>query len=267
MAQIVTDTGALDGITKGMKALGDAVSENKDKIVAFVLIAKNALQAYFGVVIDNVKNAYNATKPLWDFLISQIGALYRQVKDNLLPAFMEFWDPVGKALTTFIFGVLGVALIGLVEVLRLLVAGVTMLLRWVDKMVENLKGPAIGAINAVKDAWTSFTGVLDKVVSALKSVYEWAQKAYSAAKSAIGLGDKKSSSKKVDDAVISPSGNVVTTNPRDWLIATQNPYSLAGIGNSAGITINIGTVNGSDRTAAEKFASEIALAIKRQVRI
>lgn len=31
----------------------------------------------------------------------------------------------------------------------------------------------------------------------------------------------------VDDAVISPSGNVVSTSPQDYLIATKNPSSLA----------------------------------------
>lgn len=73
------------------------------------------------------------------------------------------------------------------------------------------------------------------------------------------------STKKVGDAIIKPSGEVITTSPKDWLIATTNPRQLAGTG--SGLTINIGTVNGTDRTAAERFAAEIARAIKLQVRV
>lgn len=38
---------------------------------------------------------------------------------------------------------------------------------------------------------------------------------------------------KVNDAVITPQGEVVKTNPRDYIIATQNPQGLTGGGNDA----------------------------------
>ena len=96
-------------------------------------------------------------------------------------------------------------------------------------------------------------------------MYDWAGKAISKAKEAVGLGAGKS--KSVDDAVISPSGNIITTNPRDWLIATQNPMSLATVGTGASISINIGNVNGTDRDAARQLADMIAQEIKYRVRL
>ena len=36
------------------------------------------------------------------------------------------------------------------------------------------------------------------------------------------------SSRSVNDAIISPNGNVITTHPEDYLIATKNPGYLAG---------------------------------------
>jgi len=32
----------------------------------------------------------------------------------------------------------------------------------------------------------------------------------------------------VSDAIISPNGNIISTNPRDYLIATKNPGELGG---------------------------------------
>jgi hypothetical protein len=46
----------------------------------------------------------------------------------------------------------------------------------------------------------------------------------------------------VNDAIISPRGDIITTHPDDYLIATKNPQSLGG----GGITINVETVIGSD---------------------
>lgn len=42
---------------------------------------------------------------------------------------------------------------------------------------------------------------------------------------------------KVNDAIISPNGNVITTSPRDYLIATTNPHSLAK-GGTPNVNIN-----------------------------
>lgn len=45
----------------------------------------------------------------------------------------------------------------------------------------------------------------------------------------------------INDAIIRPNGDIIKTNPADYLIATKNPQDLAG-----GIVINIENVNGLD---------------------
>jgi hypothetical protein len=52
---------------------------------------------------------------------------------------------------------------------------------------------------------------------------------------------------KVNDAIIAPNGNVISTHPDDYLIATKNPQALAG----GGLTININTMIGDDAYAEE----------------
>lgn len=56
-------------------------------------------------------------------------------------------------------------------------------------------------------------------------------------KNALGMNEKFSY-RSVNDAIITPSGNVVTTHPEDYLIATKNPQNLAG-GSSQPIINNI----------------------------
>jgi hypothetical protein len=55
--------------------------------------------------------------------------------------------------------------------------------------------------------------------------------------------------KSVNDAIISPNGNIITTAPDDYLIATKTPGSL-GNSNGTNITVNV-TVQGSVTTEKE----------------
>lgn len=55
---------------------------------------------------------------------------------------------------------------------------------------------------------------------------------------AISANEALSSYTKVNDAVITPSGNVISTHPDDWLIATKTPHELGG-GSAPVVTITI----------------------------
>lgn len=259
MADIVTETGAFDQVKKTLVGVTAALAENKDQIVQLV----QTIQGGFTMALERVRSFFESTRPMWEFMRYQLTTLWTLIKEQLLPALVEFWDPVGKALAAFIGGVLYVAVVALIEVLRVLVVIVTGVLRAIDAVGRFIRDVAVLQIEVYKKAWEAILNPIEAVQKALKSVYEWAVKAFDKAKSVVGMGGSKST--KVDDAVISPSGNIVTTNPKDWLIATQNPYALAGTG--GGITINIGNVNGSDREAAAHFASLIANEIKYRVRL
>lgn len=77
-------------------------------------------------------------------------------------------------------------------------------------------------------------------------------------KKAISTNTALSGTHSVNDAIISPSGNVITTSPRDYLIATTNPHSLASggtpnvkinfIDKSSGVTISNQTARFNDKT-------------------
>ncbi len=260
MAAIVTDTGLFELVKDTLQAVAGFVDRNKDSIVALGTSLRDA----FAAGRNAIQTFYEATKPAWEFLGGQLMALWTQLKTQLLPALVEFWDPVGKTLAAAIGGVLYAALVAIVEVLRVLIFTVSLILKGLDALGEWIREKGMAQLNLYKAGWEALREGIAKVVDTLKSVYDWAVKAVSKAKEALTFGK----SKKVDDAVISPSGDIVSTNPRDWLIATQNPLGLSGaLGVAGGITINIGNVNGTDRTAAMTLADMIATEVKYRVRL
>lgn len=87
-----------------------------------------------------------------------------------------------------------------------------------------------------------------------------AERILSSARSSVG-SSINSTVETVRDAIITPQGQVIQTDPSDYLIATKTPGALAG-----GVVINIDKVIGSDRRTAESFANEIARIIKKEVK-
>jgi hypothetical protein len=63
----------------------------------------------------------------------------------------------------------------------------------------------------------------------------------------------------VNDAIISPKGDIISTHPDDYLIATKNPQSLTG----GAITINL---NGNflSQDIAEEIGNEIVRKLQLQ---
>lgn len=72
-------------------------------------------------------------------------------------------------------------------------------------------------------------------------------------------------STKVKDAVVTPSGQVIKTDPADYIFATKNPGSL--LGGSSNVTVNIqgGTYLSYD--AAEKMGNMIVDILKTNMRV
>lgn len=216
--------------------------------------------------IDSVKTAITdfitLTAPLWDVLKGALSDLWLVVSQQLWPAIKDLLTAL-QPLAPFVGVVLYLAFITFIKVLTGVVAIVAEMIKLVTQLVNFIKGIMIGTVEAGAKAWEGFSKALTSVIDALKTVYDWGKKALSVASDALGLkGSKKTT--KVDDAVISPSGNVVSTHPNDWLIATQNPALLGGGGGSV-FNINInGDIMGDEYTA-NRVAESITWGIKNQL--
>jgi len=105
---------------------------------------------------------------------------------------------------------------------------------------ESILGPILGAINAVGSAASVFGKGVAGVVSSAASVLN------------------------IHDAIITPSGQVIQSDPADYLFATKTPGSL---GAGAGVTVNInGGMFLSDQSAT-LIANQVAKMLTRQLRL
>lgn len=199
-------------------------------------------QGIWQVIVDFF-NTY--MRPAWNSLVQTI----KDNKDTLL------------LLTGYFTKYIGIITAGV------FIAGMTalvMMFQAVEKAIKAVQW----VIDKLSDAFVSLMKLIDKVIA------KW-----QAFKSAVGglggsisntvggwlsgIGNTVGNVLGINDAVISPSGQIVTTNPNDWLIATQNPAGLGG----GGITINLNGTFMSPRETMQQITDEIATELKRRLRI
>ena len=69
--------------------------------------------------------------------------------------------------------------------------------------------------------------------------------------------------RSVNDAIISPNGDIISTHPDDYLIATKNPGSLGG---GSGVVINIQGGNFLSENVAMELGDVIIERLQQQFR-
>jgi len=109
--------------------------------------------------------------------------------------------------------------------------------------------------NFGKDVWQIFKDGLSSIADLGARIWGWISNALGNIRSLFGGGK----SKKVDDAIITPGGKIITTNPKDYLIATKNPGSLGGA------TININNPVVRNDQDIKKIANEVSRVLQRQM--
>jgi len=99
-----------------------------------------------------------------------------------------------------------------------------------NKKMEDLNeefGNTVTSINDARDSLRSYLDLMDSVkgksleeISPQGNIQSYLKK--------IEINGGEYAFKKVEDAIISPNGNIITTSPQDYLIATKNPQNLGG---------------------------------------
>lgn len=193
-------------------------------------IATQVIQALLPVLmqlIPIIVDFFKQNQPLIEslgLLIVNVAQLAALVLDLLMPV-------INHVSNNFKF--LGTILSIIIDLINIGIAG------FLD-LVYTIMNALAPAIDWVKDKFSGFINIV-------KGVYEWIIKVIDGIRDFLGLQGKVSSSnasssaKKVKDAVISPAGNVISTDPADYIIATKNPGSLSA--SNGGITINIENLN------------------------
>ena len=156
-----------------------------------------------------------------------------------------------------------------------------LLLNWTQNVEDTLSnwGKSLGSFftSMWKDIENIFIDGINFVIDALDGLIRQVNNFLSLLQKVPGMGSVIGQIPiiphvtAVDDAIISPSGEVITTNPNDYLIATQTPGSLIGSGpqgnGNGSIIVNINGAVWSTKDQATMLANEIARQIGRNNRL
>jgi phage-related protein len=257
-----------------------ALWNNWDTVGSKMVVIANKLQDFANntiqVVIDAISTFMGWIRALWnilnetgfiDYLVYVFQNLSFLVQDQLVPAWNNLMEalqplmPYIKELAVVFGATLLGALVIVVNILAALIAAITQLVTWVLDLATYIAENLTDALNAVVEP-------INAVASAFQAVWGWVSRIVSSGvERVLNLvrgGSSSGSTTKVNDAIIAPGGNVITTHPDDYLIATKDPFSLTG--GAAPVIVNVyGDVSGTELVS--KVSAALALNIKRQIRL
>lgn len=213
-------------------------------------------------------------------LMPSFQALWNVIKDELLPAFTEFWQaagpvlgPILKGLAVILVGVLLLALKIVVDGLRILVIWVTTIINQFTSLMKffgTIAGAITSAFSGVKDAitkpftdaWNSVTKVADNIKNALNKISPYYRESPSLIdnvhRGVSEIIDEYRSLKGISLPSLSGLAPTIDTQPAFALTGSEqeltNNQSSSGRG---GQTINFEQVNLYDEADIESLVREL----------
>lgn len=239
-------------------------------------IAVDSLKPMFVELWASIKDLWQSLKELWD-LVSPV----------LLPVLKVLATVIGVTIYLAVVGLIGV-FVGLTKaIIKLIDWVVTGAKKWIEQWQRlfDFIGERVAAFKqGWADAWASIKDAAGKVydwieehvfqkwIDRFDKIVELIDKVKGALKGVgSSIGEKFSSAKDfvtnaigVDDAIITPKGDIVKTNPADYIVATKNPGEMAGGSN---ITVNINGGTYLDRNAGEQLAEILSQTLRRKLRL
>jgi tape measure domain-containing protein len=247
-ADIVQNSGMFDGAIRGMQDLSWAFAN-------YQTLATNVRDNTLGffTMLDEKTGIITSLRDSWTRVATQF-------REDLLPALMRLWEamqpylPFLAELAKAIGWALAQAIKFTVDKLADMLVALMKVIEWATKL---------GAFfyETFAPAWEFIAEKVNAAIEPLQKFYNLAKKAFDLVGGLPGrIGKGISNVLSVDDAVISPSGKVITTHPEDYVIATKNPQSLFASSAGAVININGGTYLSED--AAEMLGDKILNRLK-----
>jgi len=220
----------------------------------------------------------NFIEPLGKELIPLLLDLVTVFNDKVMPVIAPLIPMIGEFLTGAIEKLapylprLSEMFISLVEVVFELFDAIEPLLDPLFEIAEAIFPSLIDIIKSVIPIIKTLAKVLTPVLEILAPVVEFIAELIAGmfklqsniwkgtvGKLLTGTVNLLTGGRSVNDAIISPSGEIISTAPDDYLIATKDPNSLGG-----GITVYIDKVQGVDADEiSDMLARRLALEIRR----
>ncbi len=108
--------------------------------------------------------------------------------------------------------------------------------------------------------WDGLVSIFTTSFQALSGIGQWIKDKIKSMFSLFGGGSGTGTA--VNDAIITPNGDIIRTNPSDYLIATKNPSALMG-GGAGGMTLNVNITGGM---VTEDIARQVGKIIVREIK-
>jgi tape measure domain-containing protein len=245
VADIVKNTGLFDGLTRAMMA-GAGILQNYEQ---FLTAVKTRLME-LAFELDKHTGLVTLLSDVWSNIVFVFNEQLKPALDELwitLQPYAPFLEALGQVIGT----ALVIAVGALVMILGTLAITLIEVLTVAAKVADFFYG-------AFADAWDFITDRMAEALEVVKNVVNMMERAVSLVRDLPGKAGKAIGSVfKVDDAIIAPNGNIISTHPDDYLIATKDPHSLTRGGNGGGMTININGGTYLSEDAAERLGDLI----------
>jgi exonuclease VII small subunit len=229
------------GLSAAFIGIASAVAVGVAAIVALGV----AMVANWNYIKDNMQAAWQiiaaTSTTLWTTIKNTVSNALTWISNlvmGTLSSIQNAWNTVWTAVSTF-FTNIWEGIKGAAEAaIDYIMSKVQGFINWASAVL----GPILGAINAVGSAVSAFGHGIASAVGVAANV--------------IG----------VHDAIITPSGQVIQSDPADYLFATKNPGNLAG-GRGGSVNVFIQGGNYLDQSGARMIGDALAKTIVQQIKL
>ena len=226
-----------------LSALGKLWEQHGATILAVLTIA-------FGLIVTVVSNAILILTTLITAGLQLLTGDWEAALRTITEGFILFWNNtlalagtnLDEFLTTWsnVFELLRIIII---QAITIYLTEIFKFLKGITAAVEGFKSTMIG-LGASLMGWL-LEGIRNATQGIIDAVANAVSRAVSEAKRLLPMGtdvEGRNLATNVNDAIISPSGRIITTSPEDYIVATKNPSALfGGAGGSVmNVIINVG---------------------------
>lgn len=265
---------ALEAITGVVaKLLGLDPSELNGYVTSFLAAIDNIVGVFtgvkdflVGVFTGDFKKAWGGLKAIWTNAIQYIGNMLSAGIELLALPFKAIANQIDQVFGTDFLGQINLMIAILKEAISFLVSFFTGDWKGAWESLKKIGGLLLDLLVKIFQntfqvlktfgtwVWNGLVAALTAGFNILKNLGQWIMNKI---KEKFGFGGNTKTT-SVGDAVITPQGQVVKTDPNDYLIATKTPGNLGG-----GNVINI-TVEGSmNEEVLEQMTSKLRMELTR----
>ena len=157
-----------------------------------------------------------------------LGDAFRPIAEFIMPIFTDIASILGKVLVPA-FQLIGKALSIVFGILKPIFSFILAVVGGIVGLFGSVIEVFVNGFGFVADVIGQIGDYIEKyIISPIRSFFDGIGSFISTLGGLFGFGgSSESASEGVNDGVISPDGDIISTNPSDFLLATKNPAGLA----------------------------------------